>query len=296
MKTANMYGIEYSLPKVILLQETGIGTSEVAARSAYDSFDKSENEIVKIINNNIKNNMLIHDDMLAGLNGIEGSSLLDDLAWTYFHHSVLEHATLTYHISGISRGVLQEQSRHRIQSLTVRSTRYTMTPVINVFIASMHSKDALDWFTNKMLDLDIFVTTGINYNKKEIANIFTKLLDQRIALGYEGFLDIALSKSNRTSLAELDVMLQQNLPDKVFALLSGGKDKRNVGDAFKHIVNDNWKVDLVVSMNLRALKNYLGLRDSGAAYFQMRWLAEAINKATPNKYLKLITKKIKEDV
>lgn len=296
MKTANMYGIEYSLPKVILLQETGIGTSEVAARSAYDSFDKSENEIVKIINNNIKNNMLIHDDMLAGLNGIEGSSLLDDLAWTYFHHSVLEHATLTYHISGISRGVLQEQSRHRIQSLTVRSTRYTMTPVINVFIASMYSKDALDWFTNKMLDLDIFVTTGINYNKKEIANIFTKLLDQRIALGYEGFLDIALSKSNRTSLAELDVMLKQNLPDKVFALLSGGKDKRNVGDAFKHIVNDNWKVDLVVSMNLRALKNYLGLRDSGAAYFQMRWLAEAINKATPNKYLKLITKKIKEDV
>ena len=72
--------------------------------------------------------------------------------------------------------------------------------------------------------------------------------------------------------------------------LQNGKKKRNVGDAFKHIVTDNWKVDMVVTFNLRSLKNYFSLRDSGAAYFQIRWLAKAMKAATPKKYLKLIVK------
>ena len=62
----------------------------------------------------------------------------------------------------------------------------------------------------------------------------------------------------------------------------------------KWLVTDNWKVDLVFTMNLRALSNYLKLRDSGAAYFQIQWLAEEIIKATPQKYLNLISKKYKE--
>jgi len=64
-----------------------------------------------------------------------------------------------------------------------------------------------------------------------------------------------------------------------------------VGDAFKHIVTDNWKVDMVVTFNLRSLKNYFDLRDSGGAWFQIRWLAQAMKEATPEKYLKLIVKK-----
>jgi len=52
---------------------------------------------------------------------------------------------------------------------------------------------------------------------------------------------------------------------------------------------------MVVSMNLRGLKNYLSLRDSGSAYFGIKWLAQAMKEATPNKYLDLIVKKKKED-
>jgi thymidylate synthase (FAD) len=43
-------------------------------------------------------------------------------------------------------------------------------------------------------------------------------------------------------------------------------------------------------MNLRSLKNYLTLRDSGAAFFQIRWLAQEIKKVTPAKYLDLIVR------
>ena len=79
----------------------------------------------------------------------------------------------------------------------------------------------------------------------------------------------------------------------LYHALESGKKKRNVGDAFKHIVSDNWKVDMVVTFNIRSLKNYFDLRDSGAAWFQIQWLAEEMKSVTPVKYLKLIDKKYK---
>ena len=79
----------------------------------------------------------------------------------------------------------------------------------------------------------------------------------------------------------------------LFTALENGKKKRNVGDGFKHIVSDNWKVDMVVTFNIRSLKNYFDLRDSGAAWFQIQWLAETMKEVTPVKYLKLIDKKYK---
>ena len=42
------------------------------------------------------------------------------------HGSVLEHINLTYSILGLSRACLQELARHRLISLSVESTRYTL--------------------------------------------------------------------------------------------------------------------------------------------------------------------------
>ena len=42
------------------------------------------------------------------------------------HGSVLEHINLTYSIEGLSRACLQELARHRLISLSVESTRYTL--------------------------------------------------------------------------------------------------------------------------------------------------------------------------
>ena len=38
---------------------------------------------------------------------------------------------------------------------------------------------------------------------------------------------------------------------------------------------------MVVTFNIRSLKNYFDLRDSGAAWFQIQWLAEEMKKVTP---------------
>lgn len=274
----NMYGIEYSQPKVTLLQDTGIGVAETAARTCYDSFGNSENDVVQAIES-----IMPDDAMCDELNGIEDSSLLDDLAWTYFHHSILEHANLSFLIRGTSRGVLQEHARHRIQAISVRSTRYTMSSVINAYVASKHGGDSI-FFIKKILDFDMFVTTNRRYSSIEIEAIYNKLEYQSRIV--DDFYSIAVAKSSLKYLDEI-----QDNPEALFNALEAGKKKRNVGDAFKHIVTDNFKVDMVVTFNLRSLKNYYTLRDSGAAYFQIRWLAQEMMRVTPSKYLDLIIKK-----
>jgi len=292
MKT--IHGINYSLPKVLLLQETGIGTAEYAARTCYDSFDASENSFIKAINSNIST-ITSQKDFDARfynqLANIEHSDLLDKLAWTHFHHSILEHANLTYLIKGTSRGVLQEHARHRLQAISVRSTRYTMSNVLNAFVAELAENITNSvpspWFLKTIRELDLFVTTGNDYNNLQATDIFRKLSLQCVALGYDEFVKLAIAKSS------LDYVTNIKDSQTLFNTLEAGKSKRNVGDAFKHLVNDNFKTDLVVTFNLRSLKNYLELRASGSAYFQIQWLAEGMIKATPRKYLDLIMRENK---
>ena len=289
MKTETIAGITYTKPQVVLLQETGIGTAEIAARTCYDSFDASENSSVQILNKEF--NALVEEptamnQILENINETPHSDLLDTLAWTHFHHSILEHANLTYLIKGTSRGVLQEHARHRIQSISVRSTRYTMSGIINAFVASQSSSEPRMWFANTLLTFDMFVTSDVLYNRIEIDGIYSKLYHQLNVLGIKEFNKLAVARS---SLVYLDPTTPD--PNFLYKVLQAGKKKRNVGDNFKQIVGDTWKVDMVVTFNLRSLKNYFTLRDSGAAYFQIRWLAQEMMRVTPSKYLDLIVKK-----
>ncbi len=275
----DVYGINYSKPEVILLQDTGIGVSEAAARTCYDSFKNSENEVIQNIEESMPS-----EEMCDEINSIDGSNLLNDLAWTHFHHSILEHANLSFLIRGTSRGVLQEHARHRIQAISVRSTRYTMSSIINAFTASQAAGDAKEFFIEKVLGFDMFVTSDTEYNKIEIGAMYDKLKYQ--AGKVDDFAEISVAKS---SLGLIDEFKDD--AEALFNALESGKKKRNVGDAFKHIISDNVKVDMVVTFNLRSLKNYFTLRDSGAAYFQIRWLAQEMMRVTPSKYLDLIVKK-----
>ena len=274
-----MYQIEYEKPKVTLLQESGLGVAEIAARTCYDSFDNSENACVK-------NAMRTLD--IDAINSIEESDLLSNLAWVHHHHSIIEHATLSYLIQGTSRGVLQEHARHRLQAISVRSTRYTMSSVINAFVASLESEEGFDFFLNKMFCLNLFVISDKEYLKIEIQAIYDKFVFQYAR--DTDFLDNAVAKSSLAFIIDC-----RGDAEALFNALQSGKKKRNVGDGFKHIVSDNWKVDMVVTFNIRSLKNYFDLRDSGAAWFQIQWLAQAMKEVTPKKYLKLIDKKYKDN-
>ncbi len=270
-----MYHIEYEKPKVTLLQESGLGVAEIAARTCYDSFENSENACVK--------NAMERLDTQA-INNIENSELLSNLAWVHHHHSIIEHATLSFLVQGTSRGVLQEHARHRLQSISVRSTRYTMSSVINAFTASLQSEDSFAFFLKTVLPLNLFIITDNDYLRIEIRSIYEKLLFQQQR--NPDYYSTAVAKSSLPFLESCKGDAQA-----LFLALENGKKKRNVGDGFKHIVSDNWRVDMVITFNIRSLKNYFDLRDSAAAWFQIRWLAEAMKEVTPLKYLKLINKK-----
>ena len=277
MTQTQMYQITYQKPKVSLLQEAGLGVAEIAARTCYDSFENSENACIK--------EAMEHLDTQA-INEIEDSELLSNLAWVHHHHSIIEHATLSFLVQGTSRGVLQEHARHRIQSISVRSTRYTMSGIINAFVASFEAENGFGFFLEKLLALDMFVIVDPEYLAIEIRAIYDKLLFQYHR--DNTFIHNAVAKSSLPFLETYKGDAQG-----LFEALQSGKKKRNVGDGFKHIVSDNWKVDMVVTFNIRSLKNYFDLRDSGAAWFQIRWLAEEMKKVTPIKYLRLIDKKHK---
>ncbi len=277
MQKIKEYYIEYEKPKVILLQESGLGVAEIAARTCYDSFENSENTCIKDA---------MRDMDRDAINHIENSELLSNLAWVHHHHSIMEHATLSYLIQGTSRGVLQEHARHRLQAISVRSTRYTMSSVINAFTASLEAKEGFDFFLNTILKLNLFVITDTTYLEIEIRSIYDKFMFQYRR--NPDYLKDAVAKSSLSFIEQ-----HKGDPEALYRALECGKKKRNVGDGFKHIVTDNWRVDMVVSFNIRSLKNYFELRDNGAAWFQIRWLAQEMKKVTPVKYLKLIDKQYK---
>ncbi|MDQ7068389.1 MAG: hypothetical protein Q9M40_10695 [Sulfurimonas sp.] len=64
----NVYGIQYSTPEVVLLQDTGIGVAESAARTCYDSFTNSENDVIKNIEHSMPNTSMCEE-----INAIEDS-------------------------------------------------------------------------------------------------------------------------------------------------------------------------------------------------------------------------------
>ena len=158
-----------------------------------------------------------------------------------------------------------------------------MSSVINAFVASINGGDK-EFFIRKVLSFDMFVTCDEAYNRLEIGAIYDKLLYQTKTV--DDFHAISVAKSSLGFLEE-----HKGDAQALFDALQAGKKKRNVGDAFKHIISDNVKVDMVVTFNLRSLKNYFTLRESGAAFFQIRWLAQEMMRVTPSKYLDLIIKK-----
>jgi thymidylate synthase (FAD) len=161
-----------------------------------------------------------------------------------------------------------------------------MSSVINAFTASLESEDGFNFFLQTVLPLNLFVITDRDYLTIEIRAIYNKFIFQHTR--NNDFLKDAVAKSSLAFIEEFKGNSQA-----LFEALENGKKKRNVGDGFKHIVSDNWRVDMVITFNIRSLKNYFDLRDSGAAWFQIQWLAQAMKEVTPLKYLKLIDKEFK---
>ncbi len=88
--------------KVTLNHYTPLVICSDAIRTCWQSFDKSDN------------------------GGEKDRELIDRVGNKFKHASTLEHLHYSFYIEGISRALLQELARHRMASLSVKSTRYTL--------------------------------------------------------------------------------------------------------------------------------------------------------------------------
>ena len=88
--------------QVTLLSHTPLHTASHAIRTCWQSFDKGDN------------------------GGEKDIALIERVGNKLKHSSTLEHLTYTFYIKGVSRALLQELARHRMASMSVKSSRYTL--------------------------------------------------------------------------------------------------------------------------------------------------------------------------
>ncbi|AOO66768.1 FAD-dependent thymidylate synthase [Sulfurospirillum halorespirans] len=93
--------------KITLNHYTPLLICADAIRTCWQSFDKSDE------------------------GGEKDKELIDRVGNKFKHASTLEHLVYNFYIEGVSRALLQELARHRMASLSVKSTRYTLKELKN---------------------------------------------------------------------------------------------------------------------------------------------------------------------
>ncbi len=88
--------------EITLMHHTPLEVCAHAIRTCWQSFERSDN------------------------GGEKDKALIDRVGNKFKHGSTLEHLVYTFYIEEVSRALLQELARHRIASLSVKSTRYTL--------------------------------------------------------------------------------------------------------------------------------------------------------------------------
>jgi thymidylate synthase (FAD) len=141
------------------------------------------------------------------------------------HTSTLEHSLITYELSGISRALLQELSRHRIGvSPSVESTRFTFKKVLQ--------GDDVE---------DLLISSG----------------------------DEDIDNANIQHMKNIkEITLKKGLPN----------------DVCKYGLVESYKVNQIISFNLRSLMHFYDLRNSKRALKEIRTLANKMVEILPEDY------------
>ena len=186
--------------QVTLLHHTPLQICSNAIRTCWQSFDKSDD------------------------GGQKDRDLIDRVGNKYKHSSTLEHLHYNFYIKGISRALLQELARHRIASLSVKSTRYTLkelkeaqTIEYEKFLV-MTQNEAVDSASKEALDrLQAILQSGVSNDVAKYClpeSYKTELTWSINARSLQNFLSL---RSDKAALWEI-----RDLANAVFASLPQG--------------------------------------------------------------------------
>ena len=144
------------------------------------------------------------------------------------HHSVLEHVSFTFDVDGISRGCLQELARHRIMSLSVKSTRYT---------------------SGKLKHMEVPFTEYGSGSEMYLVSTGNEFVDENSLL----------------QLEKVRIGAIQGIPN----------------DVLKLMLPESFKTSLVMTINVRSLRNLLSLRLDKRAHWEIQQLARQLVDQIP---------------
>lgn len=193
--------------EVNLLNHTPLWVCSNAIRTCWQSFDKGDN------------------------GGEIDIALIDRVGNKLKHASTLEHLHYNFYIKGISRALLQELARHRMASLSVKSTRYTLKELKNEGEFEQN-----DW-ENASRYLVLSGNADVDNASIKALNNLRQILSQNISI------DIA-----------------------------------------KYCLPESYKTELTWSINARSLQNFISLRSSKSALWEIQNLANAIYAALPDEH------------
>jgi thymidylate synthase (FAD) len=191
--------------KVTLSHHTPLVICSNAIRTCWQSFDKSDN------------------------GGEKDRELIDRVGNKFKHASTLEHLTYNFYIEGISRALLQELARHRMASLSVKSTRYTLKElkdeepfdIKNLKKAEKYlvltGESLVDEMSLKALEnLRLVLVSGISNDKAKYClpeSYKTELTWSINARSLQNFISLRSDKAALWEIRELANLLYNSLPN-----------------------------------------------------------------------------------
>lgn len=199
--------------QVKLLWHTPTAVAGMAGRICWNSFDKGE------VKHPTKQSI---DELYDGLE----TEFLDRIANKYKHESVIEHIVYSFYIGDIPRFVLQELARHRMASLSVKSTRYTLKELKdetnieqNAEKYAVLSGDSLidDTIIESLENTAYLLRRGRSNDevKFSLTEAYkTELLWTINARSLRNFLNLRDSKSAHRSIRELAQAIKEAIPEE----------------------------------------------------------------------------------
>ena len=194
--------------QVTLLNFTPLNVCSHAIRTCWQSFEKGDN------------------------GGEKDVELIERVGNKFKHASTLEHLSYNFYIQGISRALLQELARHRVASLSVKSTRYTLKELKKELKFELGDFERAQKF---------LVLTG----DETVDNASIKALEN----------------------------LREILANTTKSL-----------DIVKYCLPECYKTELTWSVNARSLQNFLSLRSSKSALWEIRNLSLKLYESLPQEH------------
>ena len=194
--------------------------------------------------------------------GEKDKDLIDRVGNKFKHASTLEHLTYTFYISGISRALLQELARHRMASPSVKSTRYTLKELKDeaTFTDGMSMTELKERYTNP----------DEVYSDKHMVRASKYLV-------WSGILGVDFSSV--IALEKLRLMLVVGVSN----------------DRAKYCLPESYKTELTWTINARSLQNFIALRSSKSALWEIQDLARALFDVLPEEHKYIFENCVKEE-